>query len=58
LTEAARDQNNRAFDAGDFDTAVVWAGEGIDLIDKIEPAAAIVEQIAAEAEGALKRRFD
>jgi nitronate monooxygenase len=56
--EAAREQYNRAFDAGDFDTAVVWAGEGIDLIDKIEPAAAIVEQIAAEAEAALERRFD
>jgi nitronate monooxygenase len=41
-----------------FDTAVVWAGEGIDLINAVEPAAATVARIVAEAEAALARRFD
>jgi nitronate monooxygenase len=43
---------------GDFDTAVVWGGEAIDLIDAVEPAGAIVSRIVAEAEAALARRFD
>jgi nitronate monooxygenase len=44
--------------AGDFDTAVVFAGEGIDLIHAIEPARLIVERVMREAEAALARRFD
>jgi len=43
---------------GDFDTAVVWGGEAIDLIHAVEPAGAIVSRIVAEAEAALARRFD
>jgi nitronate monooxygenase len=44
--------------AGDFDTAVVFTGEGIDLIHAIEPARLIVERVVREAEAALARRFD
>ncbi|HEV8678762.1 MAG TPA: nitronate monooxygenase [Stellaceae bacterium] len=44
--------------AEDFDTAVVWAGEGVDLVHSVEPAGAIVARIAAEAEATLARRFD
>jgi nitronate monooxygenase len=42
----------------DFDTAVVWGGEAIDLIHAVEPTGAIVSRIVAEAEAALARRFD
>ena len=40
---------------GDYDTAVVWAGEGVDLIHGVESAAAIVARIGAEAEAQLRR---
>jgi nitronate monooxygenase len=43
---------------GDFDTAVVYTGEAIDMIDSIEPAAAILHRVVSEAEAALARRFD
>jgi len=33
----------------DFDTAVVWAGEAVDLIKDVERAAALVARIGAEA---------
>lgn len=42
----------------DFETAVVWAGESVDLIHAIEPAGALLGRIVAEAETALARRFD
>ncbi|NML18549.1 NAD(P)H-dependent flavin oxidoreductase [Azohydromonas caseinilytica] len=38
-----------AVQAADHDVAVVWAGEGVDLIDGIEPAGDIVQRLAAEA---------
>jgi len=44
--------------AGDVDTALVFAGEGADLIHDIEPAEVILNRIVAEAELALARRFD
>lgn len=44
-----------AAEAGDCDTAVVWAGEVVDLIQSVDGAAALVERIAAEAEVQLKR---
>jgi hypothetical protein len=43
---------------GDFDTAVVYTGEAIDMIHSIEPAEAILHRLVAEAEAALARRFD
>lgn len=39
---------------GDYDTAVVWAGEGVDLIKSVESAAALVARISAEAEAQLR----
>jgi len=55
--EAAQYAAARA--SGDFDTAAVIAGEAVDLIADIPPAADIVERIAREAEtliaGASKR---
>jgi nitronate monooxygenase len=39
---------------GDYDTAVVWAGEGVDLIKSVEGAAALVARISAEAEAQLR----
>lgn len=36
-----------------LDTALVWAGEGVDLIKKVEPAADIVEQIISQARDSL-----
>lgn len=42
--------------AGDTSTAVVFAGEGLDLIHDIKPAAEIVHAISAEAEYLLNTR--
>ena len=39
---------------GDYDTAVVWAGEVVDLIKRVEGAAALVARISAEAEAQLR----
>ena len=39
--------------AGDFDTAAVIAGEAVDLISDIPPAAEVVERMAREAETLL-----
>ncbi len=60
LAEAAAGENPRyaaAAAAGDFDTAVVFAGEGIDLIHMVEPAGIILDRVVREAEAALARRF-
>ena len=60
LETAAADKARyaEAMAAQDFETAVVWAGESVDLIHSVEPAGAIVSRIVAEAEAALGRRFD
>jgi nitronate monooxygenase len=39
---------------GDFDTALVWAGEAVDLIKTVEGAAVLVARISAEAETQLR----
>lgn len=44
----------RAVEAEDYDTAVVWAGEVVDLIKEIEGAETIVKRISAEAEESLR----
>lgn len=36
-----------AVEQGDFDTAAVWAGEGIDLIREVAPAGEIVRRLVA-----------
>src|SRR5450759_191164 len=41
----------RAAKEGDFDTAVVWAGEAVDLIKRIDSAGTLVARICEEAEG-------
>jgi len=43
-----------AVEAGDFSTAVIFAGEDMDLIDDLPPAATIVARLAQEAERALQ----
>jgi nitronate monooxygenase len=53
--EAENPRYLAAASAGDVSTAVIWAGEGIDLIHGIEPAGRILERIAAEAEARLGR---
>jgi nitronate monooxygenase len=49
-----QDRFRAAVREGDTATAVVWAGEGIDLISSIEPAADIVARIAGDAEQMLR----
>jgi nitronate monooxygenase len=49
----AAQEYDAAARAGDFDTAAVIAGEGVDLVRDIVPADELVERIAAEAEAAL-----
>jgi nitronate monooxygenase len=46
----------QAFSEGDPDNAAVWFGEAAGLIDAIEPAAAIVEQMTADAARLLSAR--
>jgi nitronate monooxygenase len=50
---AEQQRYRQASEAGDFDTALVWAGEVVDLVDCIEPAGAIVERIGRAAEAWL-----
>ena len=55
---AALDEEIPGFQAavreGDLDTAMVWAGEGIDLISDVAPAGELVRRIGAEAEACLR----
>lgn len=44
-----------AAEAGDFDTAMIFAGEVVDMVDRVEPAATIVERIGADADAWLQR---
>jgi hypothetical protein len=41
--------------ARDFDTAVIFASEAVDLIHAVKPAAQLVDEIVAEAEAVLAR---
>ncbi|MGH8728874.1 MAG: NAD(P)H-dependent flavin oxidoreductase [Burkholderiales bacterium] len=56
--EAALETERAAYQTatreGDHDTAVVWAGEAVDLINSVEGAAALVARIGAEAETQLR----
>jgi nitronate monooxygenase len=51
---AEKERYRSAAERADFDTAVVWAGESVDLVDAIEPASTIVERIGSEAERWLR----
>jgi nitronate monooxygenase len=60
LIAAGADERRRyaaAAAAGDVDTALVFAGEGVDLIHEIEPAEVILNRIVTEAESALAQQF-
>lgn len=50
-----RERYRSAALADDFDTALIWAGQGIDGVTCVKPAGAIVESIAAEARSTLQR---
>ncbi len=39
---------------GDFDRAMIWAGEGVDLISDVAPAGELVRRIGAETEACLR----
>jgi nitronate monooxygenase len=43
-----------AVEAGDVDTAMVWASEAIDLISEVAPADELVKRISIEAESCLQ----
>jgi nitronate monooxygenase len=43
-----------ATERGDFDTAMVWTGEGVDLITDVRPAAELLLRTGAEAETRLR----
>jgi nitronate monooxygenase len=51
--ETERAAYQAAASEGDYDTAVMWAGEAVDLIKSVEGAAALVARISAEAEAQL-----
>jgi nitronate monooxygenase len=52
--DAERPAYDAARDAGDVETALVWAGEGSDLVHATAPAAEILGRIVAEAEERLR----
>lgn len=56
---AAQPEEQRRFaaatEAGDLDTALLWAGEGLDLVHDVRPAAAIIADILREADAARRR---
>src|SRR5918994_1184397 len=39
---------------GDFDRAMIWAGEGVDLISDVAPAGELVRRIGAETEDCVR----
>lgn len=58
VLDTERPAYRTATDEDDYDTALVWAGEGIDLITSVEPAAALVARIGADAEARLRSSRD
>ncbi|MGB7034854.1 MAG: nitronate monooxygenase [Xanthobacteraceae bacterium] len=53
MIEGEMDRYRAAAARADFDTAVVFTGEGADLIDEVLPAGEIVTRLVADAERAL-----
>jgi nitronate monooxygenase len=49
----ASDTYAKAMQTGDFDTVVVWAGEGVDLVRDVAPASRVVNDLIVEAEAAM-----
>jgi nitronate monooxygenase len=54
VLETERPTYRKAADDEDYDTALVWAGEGVDLITGVEPAAVLVARTGADAEARLQ----
>jgi nitronate monooxygenase len=54
MDDAARAQFAAAKQAEDYATAVIYAGQSVGMLERVEPAAAIVERIAREAEARLR----
>jgi len=57
LSVALDEENPRfrtAVRNGDFDTAMIWAGEGVDLISDVAPAGELVRRIGAQTEAYLR----
>jgi nitronate monooxygenase len=42
----------------DFSARVIWAGEGVDLVKDLLPAAELIERVVAEAALVLRRSAD
>jgi nitronate monooxygenase len=49
------DRYARAAQSGDFDTAVVWAGEGVGLVKEVLPASRVVADLVTHAEASIAR---
>lgn len=52
--DVEREAYRKAVADDDYDTALVWAGEAVDLVTSIEPAAALVTRIGSDAESRLR----
>ena len=52
---AELERYREAAETGDFDTALIWAGEAVDMVNSIEPASAIVERLGRDAEAWLRQ---
>jgi nitronate monooxygenase len=53
-SQEAREGFQAAQADGDFETAMVWAGEAVDLIHEVLPAAEIVQRIVSQATACLQ----
>ena len=53
--EAAREAYRKAQQNGDFDTAVIWAGEAVDLISGLPAAGELLTTIGRDTERELRR---
>ena len=54
MPELLRQTYGPAVAGEDFDKALVWSGEGVDLVWKVTPAAEVLAEIMEEAQRALK----
>jgi len=56
--DTERERYNCAVQEGDPDTRVIYAGEGVDLINSVQSTPEIVRQVTAEAEQLLARSLN
>jgi nitronate monooxygenase len=50
-----RERYQSAVEEGDFETALIWAGECVEMLDRVEPAATILDRMGIDAEAWLRR---